>query len=124
MSLNKRQRVRGRVYRDRFGSYVIEGEEYRKKTGRYIDLNPVRAGVCDHPRDWRWSSFRALTGLAPKPEVLDDRWLVPLFGNEMATARQAYTRYCEEALPALFLERARELLRPVPGQALTERLGF
>src|SRR6266496_6677248 len=26
---------------------------------RYPDLNPVRAGLCDHPAQWKWSSYRA-----------------------------------------------------------------
>ncbi|HJZ82233.1 MAG TPA: transposase [Pyrinomonadaceae bacterium] len=25
----------------------------------YLHLNPVRAGLCNHPADWKWSSFRA-----------------------------------------------------------------
>jgi putative transposase len=26
---------------------------------RYIELNPVRAGMVDHPREYRWSSYHA-----------------------------------------------------------------
>jgi REP element-mobilizing transposase RayT len=25
----------------------------------YLHLNPVRAGLCNHPADWKWSSYRA-----------------------------------------------------------------
>jgi REP element-mobilizing transposase RayT len=25
----------------------------------YLHLNPVRAGLCEHPADWKWSSYRA-----------------------------------------------------------------
>jgi putative transposase len=25
----------------------------------YVHLNPVRAGLCQHPADWKWSSYRA-----------------------------------------------------------------
>ena len=26
---------------------------------RYLHLNPVRAGLCEHPADWKWSSYRS-----------------------------------------------------------------
>jgi putative transposase len=32
---------------------------------RYIAWNPVRAGLCARPEDWRWSAHRALLGLEP-----------------------------------------------------------
>jgi len=25
----------------------------------YVHLNPIRARLCDHPAEWRWSSYRA-----------------------------------------------------------------
>ena len=25
----------------------------------YVHLNPVRAGLCDHPAKWKWSSYHA-----------------------------------------------------------------
>jgi putative transposase len=34
-------------------------EEHLLATVRYIELNPVRAGLCSDPREWRWSSVHA-----------------------------------------------------------------
>jgi hypothetical protein len=38
---------------------------------RYVELNPVRAGMVAAPGDWPWSSYAALTGQAPCPPWLD-----------------------------------------------------
>ncbi|REJ75410.1 MAG: transposase [Acidobacteria bacterium] len=38
---------------------LVSSEFMIQKTG-YIHNNPVRAGLCKHPRDWKWSSYRAL----------------------------------------------------------------
>ena len=35
----------------------METEEHLAKALLYIAFNPVEAGLCVHPRDWRWSSF-------------------------------------------------------------------
>ncbi len=43
----------------------------------YIHLNPVRAGLCDHPAKWRWSSYHAYVPHEPEtvPIEIDWRWL-------------------------------------------------
>lgn len=54
---NERHSVDGHLFDRRFGSRLIETEEYLADALRYIASNPVEAGLCAHPRDWRWSSF-------------------------------------------------------------------
>jgi hypothetical protein len=40
-------------------------------------MNPVRAGFCDHPAKWRWSSYHAYFPHEPGlvPSEIDWRWL-------------------------------------------------
>lgn len=47
----------GHLFQQRFASRLIESEQYFLEVLRYIAFNPVRAGLCDHPADWPWSSF-------------------------------------------------------------------
>lgn len=54
---NARHSVDGHLFDRRFGSRLIETEEHLADTLRYIAFNPVEAGLCAHPREWRWSSF-------------------------------------------------------------------
>jgi REP element-mobilizing transposase RayT len=53
----------GHLFQQRFASRLIESEEYFVEVLRYIAFNPVRAGLCEHPSDWPWSSFHGAHGL-------------------------------------------------------------
>jgi putative transposase len=56
---------RGQVVMDRFRSPRIESERYLLNVLHYVDLNPVRAGLCRRAKDYKWSSHRArITGRA------------------------------------------------------------
>lgn len=47
----------GHVFQDRFKSGPVEDNRYLLECGRYIERNPVKAGLCRHPGDYRWSSY-------------------------------------------------------------------
>jgi putative transposase len=57
MYFNSRHGFDGHLFDKRFGSRLVETEEHWLDARRYIAFNPVRAGLCAHPRQWRWSSF-------------------------------------------------------------------
>jgi len=49
----------GTLWEGRFRSCLTQTEEYVLACYRYIELNPVRAGMVSHPRHYRWSSYHA-----------------------------------------------------------------
>lgn len=49
----------GTLWEGRFRSCLVQSEEYVLACYRYIELNPVRAGISPHPRQYTWSSYRA-----------------------------------------------------------------
>lgn len=49
----------GSLWEGRFRSCLVQTEDYVLACYRYIELNPVRAALCQHPREYRWSSYRA-----------------------------------------------------------------
>lgn len=55
---NFRQKWRGYLWQGRFGSFVMD-EPYLLAAARYVELNPVRAGLVRSAADWPWSSARA-----------------------------------------------------------------
>jgi REP element-mobilizing transposase RayT len=65
----------GHVFGDRFHARAVLDEAYALEVVRYVLLNPVRAGLCRHPREWRWSSYRATVGLRPRPRFLSLDWM-------------------------------------------------
>ncbi len=48
----------GTLWEGRYKSCLIESETYLLTVYRYIELNPVRAGMVLSPGDYRWSSYR------------------------------------------------------------------
>ena len=95
---NIRHGLSGHVFQGRFHSELVESEGHLFECARYDDLNPVRAGLCDHPLDWRWSSCRAVMGLVPKPDFLQFGWLLDQFGPNLERARQRYLAFVEDRL--------------------------
>jgi REP-associated tyrosine transposase len=61
---NDRFGLVGHLFQQRFGSRLIETEEYFEEAQRYIAFNPVRAGLCEHPAEWPWSSFFGMSNFA------------------------------------------------------------
>jgi REP-associated tyrosine transposase len=55
--LNDRHSVDGHVFGGRFGAVIVTSEHQLAATIRYVAFNPVRAGLCERPSEWRWSSF-------------------------------------------------------------------
>lgn len=56
--INFRERWRGYLWQGRFASFVMD-EPYLLAAARYVECNPVRAGLVARPEDWPWSSARA-----------------------------------------------------------------
>jgi putative transposase len=67
---NERHGRRGHVLSERYEPVLLETEAHLLWAHRYVVRNPVEAGICPTPADWRWSSYRATARLAPCP-----RWL-------------------------------------------------
>jgi putative transposase len=55
---NFTQKRSGTLWEGRYRATVVESEQYFLKLMRYIELNPVRASMVAHPRDYPWSSHR------------------------------------------------------------------
>ena len=80
----------GHVFRGRFKAIIVQREGYLLELARYVVLNPVRAGLCAMPDQWRWSSYLATVGLASRPNWLRTDWLLSQFGSQYARAVPAY----------------------------------
>lgn len=48
----------GTLFEGRFRSSLVQSDQYFLTCLRYIELNPVRAGMVKDPGDYRWSSYR------------------------------------------------------------------
>jgi putative transposase len=54
---NAKHLLEHHLFGRRYDARFIRDETQLERTVRYVAFNPVRAGLCKHPADWRWSSF-------------------------------------------------------------------
>jgi hypothetical protein len=47
----------GPLYQGRFKSFPIQRDEHLLSVCRYVERNPLRAGIVERAEDWRWSSL-------------------------------------------------------------------
>ena len=94
---NRRYSLGGHLFQDRFHSALVESDGHLLELTRYIALNPVRAGLCRHPGDWPWGSYRATVGRAPRPAFLSIERLLGLFSVNLRSARQKYAEFVRSA---------------------------
>ena len=59
---NKENGLRGTLWDERFQRVIVESGLACRTMAAYIDLNPVRAGICELPEDYRWSSYGEAVG--------------------------------------------------------------
>jgi putative transposase len=59
---NKKHSRRGTLWMDRFKSVLVENGEALQTMAAYIDLNPVRAGLVQDPKDYRWCGYAESVG--------------------------------------------------------------
>ena len=69
--VNRSRERTGTLWEGRFRSCIAQSERYVLACYRYIELNPVRAGMVAHAGDYRWSSHLANAG------AVRATWLVP-----------------------------------------------
>ena len=56
--INFQKGWRGHLWQGRFASFPLD-ESHLLATARYVELNPVRANMVQHPESYPWSSAKA-----------------------------------------------------------------
>jgi REP element-mobilizing transposase RayT len=94
--INRRHRRSGHVFQGRYTAVLVDADAHLLELARYVVLNPVRAGMVDAPRAWRWSSYRATAGGAKAPSWLAADALLARFADDRAAAVRRYRRFVAE----------------------------
>jgi REP element-mobilizing transposase RayT len=91
-AFNRRHGLVGHLFQGRFKAVLVDSDSYLVALCRYVERNPVAAGLVPRPADWWWSSCRAHLGLAPAPPWLAaDALLGFLLGREPASEHDRAT---------------------------------
>jgi len=113
----------GHVYQNRFKAFAVAEDEHLLTVLRYVERNPLRAGLVRRAEDWPWSSLAcrlaggavALRRLHPWPVAVAADWVRTV--NEVQTA-------AELAALRLSVARGRPFGSEVWVQAVVQRLGL
>lgn len=87
--INRVYRRSGTLWEGRFKASLIDSEVYLLTCMRYIELNPVRAGMVSHPGEYRWSSYRA-NAQGERDPLVSPHGIYLSLDPEPAGRRQAY----------------------------------
>ena len=97
----------GTLWDGRYRAAAVDSERYFLTCMRYIELNPVRAGIVDHPGRYRWSSYGAHAhGLTDGLVVMHD--LYEQLGHLPEQRRLAYRQLFEMPLADADIEAIRK----------------
>lgn len=77
---NLRKRRKGAFWSDRYHATLVEAGHHLWSCLRYIDLNMVRAGAVEHPREWPWATWAELTGGRRRHRLVDRSALLTATG--------------------------------------------
>ncbi|MCD6516569.1 MAG: transposase [Candidatus Aminicenantes bacterium] len=76
---NKRKNRRGAYWEDRYHATAVETDKYLLECAAYIDLNMVRAGVVNHPAEWKFCGYQEILGLKKHKFLIDKDLLCSYF---------------------------------------------
>lgn len=79
----------GTLWEGRFKSCLLDTERYLLECYRYIELNPVRAGMVTEPSQYKWSSY-CVNGLGKESKLASPHGLYLKLGENSKERRQAY----------------------------------
>jgi len=86
----------GHLFQGRYKAILVEKESYLLELVRYIVLNPVRAKLARHCKDWKWSSYSATAGLEESPHLLHVDWILSQFAREPSRAQKAFRKFVDD----------------------------
>jgi len=95
----------GPLYQGRFKSFPIQADEHLLTVCRYVERNPLRAGLVRRADTWRWSSLwhrvkgSGQTLLAGGPAPLPEDWVVQVNAVETEAELQALRRSVMRGTP-------------------------
>ena len=104
--VNALYRRTGTLWEGRYRACPIDSEDYFISCCRYIELNPLRAGMVEHPRQYRWSSYRAHAE-GREDALAQFHPMLRRLGRTIEDRQMAYRALIRERLEPQFVEALR-----------------
>ncbi len=92
-AFNQQEKRSGTLFETRAKSVLIDQNSHLLHIARYIHLNPVRAGLTQHPKDWAYSNYLEFIGCR-KGTLYESAFVQEQFGTP-----EEYRRFVEAEIP-------------------------
>jgi len=90
---NDRHNRSGTLWEGRFRTAIITDERYWLTCLRYVEMNPVRAGLASSPEAYRWSSYRS-HALGMADPIVAPHAVFDALANTIEGRRRAWRQMC------------------------------
>ncbi|NIP71830.1 MAG: transposase [Gammaproteobacteria bacterium] len=107
--VNRTHQRTGALWEGRFKASLVDSEGYLLTCMRYIELNPVRAGMVMHPGEYGWSSY-AHNGMGKEDLLITPHPLYAALGEDTSQITRAYRELFRSPLASEALHAVREAL--------------
>ena len=97
----------GSLWEGRYKSCLVQGERYLLICQRYIELNPVRAGIVALPGQYCWSSYRS-NAQGMHDDLLSPHSLYLMLGRDASERTKTYQSLFNEELTACCIGELRD----------------
>lgn len=104
--INWRYGRNGTLWEGRYKAAYLESESYLLVCYRYVELNPVRAGLVEYPGQYRWSSYRC-NGEGKKNPLITQHALFKALGVDDKSRQGAYRSLFDQPMAMKELSRIR-----------------
>ena len=100
----------GTLWEGRHRATVVDTDTYLLTLMRYIELNPVRAGIVAHPRDYAWSSYaaNALNEKEPNSDFVNPYELYRRLARNVQDRSAAYRALFKTVINKAYLAAVRD----------------
>jgi putative transposase len=82
----------GHFWQDRYKSIIVSTDDYLLACGSYVELNPVRAGIVEDPKDYRWSSYRVYA-YGEGDSIVDEHLIYENLSEDRGETRKKYREF-------------------------------
>ena len=117
--LNRKIKQSGRIWQNRFFSCIVENDHYLWAVARYIERNPLNAGLAASVEEYPWSSGKAHVSGVRDPLLSADSWLS---AQDLGAYREFVCEVDEATDKAI--RRATKSGRPFGSESFVDRLEF
>ncbi|WP_299083522.1 transposase [uncultured Paraglaciecola sp.] len=105
--INKKYDRCGTLWQGRYKSTLVDNEGYFLTVSRYIEMNPVRANMVEHPAAYSWSSFHR-NALGIPIELITPYEIYQSLGNTDQARQKSYLALFEQQISESTLKEIRE----------------